>query len=153
MERYIGIKAVNAVPMTRAEYNALRGWELPANENGDDKGYLVEYVDGGKANTPYYKGYVSWSPEDVFKRAYRPARSLSFGLALEALKAGARVVRAGWNGKGMWLKLKSGPDMHMTLPYVYIEYPLGHIAYPNGSRVPWLASQTDMLSEDWEILP
>jgi hypothetical protein len=42
----------------------------------------------------------------------------------------------------------------MTLPYVYIEYPVNpkHHAYPNGSRCPWLASQTDMLSEDWFIL-
>jgi len=153
MERYIGVKAVNATPMTRAEYNAFRGWELPKDENGDDEGYLVEYVDGGKANTPQYKGYVSWSPKDVFAQAYRPVKGLSFGLALMALKAGCRVARTGWNGKGMWLKLQNGPDVHMTLPYVYIEYPLGHIAYPQGSRVPWLASQTDMLADDWEVLP
>jgi hypothetical protein len=78
---------------------------------------------------------------------------LNFGQALEALKNGRRVARAGWNGKGMWLLLQI-PDANskMTLPYVYIEYPVGHPAYPNGSRVPWLASQTDMLSEDWCIL-
>jgi hypothetical protein len=78
---------------------------------------------------------------------------LNFGQALEALKNGRRVARAGWNGKGMWLLLQT-PDSNskMTLPYVYIEYPVGHPAYPNGSRVPWLASQTDMLSEDWRIL-
>lgn len=77
---------------------------------------------------------------------------MDFGSALNALKNGLSVSRAGWNGKGMWLKLQV-PDEHskMTLPYVYIEYPNGHIAYPNGSRVPWLASQTDMLAEDWEI--
>ena len=40
--------------------------------NGDDEGYLVEYTDGGKANTPQYDGYVSWSPKDVFERAYKP---------------------------------------------------------------------------------
>jgi hypothetical protein len=39
----------------------------------------------------------------------------------------------------------------MTLPYIYIEYPSGHPAYPLGSRVPWLASQTDMLANDWQI--
>jgi len=78
---------------------------------------------------------------------------LNFGQALEALKNGRRVARAGWNGKGMWLQLQT-PDANskMTLPYVYIEYPVGHPAYPKGSRVPWLASQTDMLSEDWCIL-
>ena len=79
--------------------------------------------------------------------------SLTFGDALAALKQGKRVARDGWNGKGMWLALQA-PDQHskMTLPYIYIEYPEGHPAYPSGSRVPWLASQTDMLREDWVIL-
>lgn len=75
---------------------------------------------------------------------------MDFGGAIAALKIGKRVVRAGWNGRGMWLHLQI-PDANskMTLPYIYIEYPYGHIAYPEGSRVPWLASQTDMLAEDW----
>ncbi|WP_203234337.1 hypothetical protein [Burkholderia mayonis] len=72
MEQFIGVKRVNAKAMTRGEYNAFRGWELPADENGADEGYLVEYQDGGKANTAEYAGYVSWSPRDVFERAYRP---------------------------------------------------------------------------------
>ena len=71
MKKYIGKKEVNAIPMNRQEYNDFRGWKLPDDENGEDEGYLVEYVDGGKANTPQYNGYVSWSPEDVFKRAYK----------------------------------------------------------------------------------
>jgi len=78
---------------------------------------------------------------------------LTFGDAIAALKNGKRVARSGWNGKGMWLAMQV-PDAHskMTLPYIYIEYPEGHPAYPSGSRVPWLASQTDMLTEDWIIL-
>jgi hypothetical protein len=78
--------------------------------------------------------------------------NLTFGQALEALKSGKRVSREGWNGKGMWILLQV-PDFHskMTLPYLYIEYPTGHPAYPNGSRVPWLSSQTDLLAEDWQI--
>lgn len=67
---YVGTKVVHAFPMTRLEYNKLRGWELPADENGDDEGFIVEYADGGKANTPGFKGYISWSPKDVFERAY-----------------------------------------------------------------------------------
>lgn len=53
----------------------------------------------------------------------------------------------------MWLHMQT-PDAHskMTLPYIYIEYPNGHPAYPTGSRVPWLASQTDMLAEDWFVV-
>lgn len=70
MKRYTGTKVVNAKPMNRAEYNTFRGWTLPADENGADEGYLIEYVDGGKANVAMYAGYVSWSPKDVFERAY-----------------------------------------------------------------------------------
>lgn len=78
---------------------------------------------------------------------------MNFGEAIQALKEGKKVQRTGWNGKGMWLQLQV-PDEHskMTLPYIYIEYPAGHPAYPDGSRVPWVASQTDALSEDWEIV-
>jgi hypothetical protein len=78
---------------------------------------------------------------------------IDFGWALAALKNGRRVARVGWNGRGMWLALQV-PDEHskMTLPYLYIEYPEGHAAYPNGCRVPWLASQTDMLATDWVVL-
>lgn len=78
---------------------------------------------------------------------------MNFGQALEALKDGKRVCRQVWIGKGMWLLLQK-PDAKskMTHPYIYIEYPEGHPAYPNGSRVPWLASQTDMLADDWMIV-
>lgn len=76
----------------------------------------------------------------------------SFGWAIAQLRDGRKLARRNWNGKSMWLKLQV-PDEHskMTLPYIYIEYPEGHPAYPNGCRVPWLASQTDMLAEDWFI--
>lgn len=79
--------------------------------------------------------------------------ALSFGDALSQLKKGERVARNGWNGKNMWLQMQT-PDANskMTLPYIYIEYPNGHPAYPTGSRVPWLASQTDMLAEDWFVV-
>jgi len=82
MKHYIGIKEINAKPMNRLDYNNFRGWELPADENGDDEGYLVECIDSGKANTKEYKGYVSWSPEDVFERAYKPTDGMTFGLAI-----------------------------------------------------------------------
>ena len=74
---------------------------------------------------------------------------MNFGQALEWLKKGKAIYRSGWNCKGMWLMLQT-PDANskMTLPYIYIEYPKGHPAYPNGSRVPWLASQTDILAND-----
>jgi hypothetical protein len=77
---------------------------------------------------------------------------MNFGDALSALKAGKRVSRTGWNGKGLWLELQV-PDANskMTLPYVYLNYPSDSL-YTPGARVPWLASQTDMLAEDWGIV-
>ena len=75
MKLYTGTKTVRATPMTRLEYNALRGWSTPADENPAEAGYLVEYTDGGKPNHPNYAGYVSWSPADVFNRAYQPSET------------------------------------------------------------------------------
>lgn len=77
---------------------------------------------------------------------------LNFGEALEGLKVGSKLQREGWNGKGLWLELQT-PDANskMTLPYIYINYPNDAINTP-GARVPWLASQTDVLSEDWQII-
>ena len=70
MRRYTCHKQVLAKPMSRKEYNDLRGWEVPEDEDGTDEGYLVEYIDGGQANTTMFEGYVSWSPKDVFERGY-----------------------------------------------------------------------------------
>ena len=69
---YEGTKRLTAQPMTRGAYNLYRGWECPADENPADTGYLVEYSDGGKSNHPAHAGYISWSPTDVFERAYKP---------------------------------------------------------------------------------
>lgn len=72
---------------------------------------------------------------------------MTFPEALSLCKAGARIQRAGWNGKGMHVELQT-PDEHskMTIPYLWMMTADGH-------RVPWLASQTDMLAEDWCVLP
>jgi hypothetical protein len=91
---------------------------------------------------------------------------MNFGDAIAALKAGKRVARAGWNGKGMWLAFVKGKNVQIhnmglgpvnehdhdwearvprILPWI------GMKTADNGF-VPWLASQADMLSEDWELV-
>jgi len=77
-------------------------------------------------------------------------KGLTFSEALEELKKGHHIFREGWNGTGLWLELQM-PDENskMTLPYIYLNYPEWSAAYPQGARVPWLASQTDLLAEDW----
>ena len=156
LKEFIGTKIINAKPMSRLDYNIFRGWELPANENGSDEGYLVEYIDGGEPNTKEYRGYVSWSPKVQFENAYKQSGNLSFGDAITYLKLGYKVARAGWNGKGLTLSLKLPEEgvNDMTLPYIYMAYPstpASDTAPENhiNARVPWLASQTDMLAEDW----
>lgn len=71
MDLYQCHKKVRAKAMTRLEYNQYRGWELPADECGDDEGYLVEYLDGGQQNHPNHQGYISWSPRAVFHSGYK----------------------------------------------------------------------------------
>lgn len=78
----------------------------------------------------------------------------NFGQAIEALKAGKKVARAGWNGKGMWLVLVSARNYtvdavrsgsHSVLPWIGMKT-------AGDEFVPWLASQTDVLAEDWEVV-
>jgi len=71
MEKYIGVKELAATPMNRMDYNKLRGWGLPEDENGyDEAGFLVVYPNQ-VANVEGFDGYVSWSPEKVFNEAYK----------------------------------------------------------------------------------
>ena len=85
---------------------------------------------------------------------------MNFGQAIEALKQGKKVARAGWNGKGMFLyyvpAASYSPSTHIAketfggkdVPYgAYIA-----MKTAQGNVVPWLASQTDMLAEDWTIV-
>lgn len=153
MNTYIGTKVVRAVAMTRFAYDALRGWSVPADENGADEGYLV----------------VSWSPKEQFDKAYVNVANLSFGMALEALKRGHRVARAGWNGRDQWVTLagppegtkvhsdnfwsknnadfaRDQPDSEVTVtPYFTIKTTQNEIAV-------WVPSTSDCLANDWRVL-
>lgn len=97
---------------------------------------------------------------------------MNFGQALECLRAGQRVERAGWNGKGMWLYFvpaNSYPAQTEVAKEYWSKVP-GTVTHENGmplvpygayiamktaqeNVVPWLASQTDVLAEDWLSLP
>lgn len=70
---------------------------------------------------------------------------MNFGQALEALKNGSKAYRAGWNGKGMWIHLqRPNGQSKMTRPYIYMKT-------VDDQLVPWVASQTDLLAEDWNV--
>ena len=68
-----------------------------------------------------------------------------FGEALKVLRQGGRVERKGWNGRGMYVELQR-VDEHskMTLSYLYMKT-------VTGDLVPWLASQSDLLANDWHV--
>lgn len=136
MKRYIGTKVINAKPMTRGEYNAFRGWTMPEGEKAADEGYLVEYTDGSGGNVEGFAGYVSWSPKGVFENAYRPAVALSFGMALDALKAGMRAKRVGWTFSTV----------------VFEEGRFRMTRSDDDSSAGYCPSNADMLANDWVTL-
>lgn len=155
--KYIRCQAVNASPMTRGDYNAYRGWRIPKNENPADEGYLVVLPDG----------YESWCPKAQLEAAGRPIDGMTFGMAIEAMKRGKKVSRRGWNGKGMYIWIVPGSTVLCQSKFT--DPHLEEISYANGSRIDflasirmktatgevltgWLASQSDMLSEDWMII-
>lgn len=160
-KKYVGTKIINAEPMTREEYNKFRGWDLPKDEDGTDEGYLVEYLDGGEANTSTYEGYVSWSPKKVFEATYNASGNMTFGDALMMLNRGEKVARTGWNGKNMFLFLVSGSTFKVNRAPLLGIYPEGteinyhaHIDMrtADGTIVPWGHSQTDILANDWVLV-
>lgn len=168
MQTYIGTKVIGGIPMTRGEYNEYRGWDMPADKDGSEEGYLVEYHDSPNANHPKHENYISWSPKDVFDSAYRNIKNgMTFGDAIHFLKLGYKVARKGWNGKGMWIVmihgtpnavLAEGTPYRDALNQTSCEI-LPHIdmwtvnAEGRRAMLPgWLASQTDMLAEDWVIV-
>ena len=71
---------------------------------------------------------------------------MNFGEVIEHLKEGGRAARAGWNGKGMYIELQV-PDENskMTRPYIYMKT-------ADDQFVPWVASQSDLLAEDWDAV-
>lgn len=85
-----------------------------------------------------------------------------FGWALEVLKGGGKVCRAGWNGKGMWLVLQKGYPDGIPINQNTSEatgIPQGTVCRfrpylmmysAQGDFVPWVASQADILADDWE---
>lgn len=165
MKTFIGTKIIFATPMTRAEYNTYRDWTLPENENGADEGMLVEYEAGGQQNDSRHQGYISWSPKSVFDLAYKATTAMGFGEAIVMLKQGYRVARSSWNGKGMWLVLTPGQVVpahnfwnehnrmyaHAMGGFAEVQ-PYITMKTAQDTIVPWLASQSDILDEDWTLV-
>lgn len=149
MKTYIGTKIIQAEPQAK---------NYGTTETHGQPGYKVVYPDG----------YTSWSPAAAFEEAYRETTGMPFGLAIEAMKKGHRVARAGWNGNGMWLSLscdrsrdvaaenfwsqhnaeyaRSQGGIATVLPSVTMKTATGEIL------MGWTPNGIDMLADDWMIL-
>lgn len=138
MEKYLGVKIINAEPMTNEEF-CCQG--IDKGNPNETPGYKVVYQDG----------YVSWSPKAVFEEAYRRIDNLTFGLAIEALKKGYEVFRVGWNGKNMFLTAVE--DSKLSIPVIYLtKIDLQQIDPVYDYLGVWNCTQADMLAEDWQIV-
>lgn len=168
MKKYKCHKVVNAFQIVsidgnRQGTNYLIGEEDNVSVDDDwmDKfspeigGYFVQYVDG----------YESFSPAAAFESGYTEMEDsgLSFGAAVSRLKSGQLVARTGWNGKGMFIYLvpeNSYPVERNNLKTMGGVFPNDLVPYQpyiamktaQNTVVPWLASQSDVLAEDWRVV-
>lgn len=166
MKQYIGTKVVQAAPavrylmkdgnnmviekddhlaMAQVNMDEVTGWE---------EAYLIVYKDG----------YSSWCPKKVFEEAYRQTDCMNFGLAIEAMKKGFRVARHGWNGKNMSVAYQKGyPEgipcnkntaeaWGMKEGELFKCRPYMQMRCADGTFQMWLASQSDILADDWYIV-
>ena len=149
MKQYIGTKLIEAVPAIRKGGEVYEKTQpIPRSMEPEEDGYKVRYPDG----------YESFSPKQVFEEAYRPTDGMSFGLAIEAAKKGMKIARAGWNGKNQHVELaccisyltKGG--FHVNVNHNAIGNNALAFVGTSGVQLGWLASQADMLADDWMIV-
>lgn len=160
--KYIRLNYVEAEPMKFGEFKERHPKSGGANvERGpNDDGYVITYR-RGEPNE-----YVSWCPKAEFDAVSRPIDGMTFGMAIEAMKRGRKVARKGWNGKGMYVWLMPGSTItgckNITDPHLAeIDGREGCLRFlgsirmrtaPGDVLTGWLASQTDMLAEDWTVV-
>lgn len=124
-ERYIGVKIVDAWE------RACTG-DIGESKTGDP-GYAVKYEDG----------FISWSPKEVFEKAYRPTSGMPFGLAIEAMREGLSVRLPHWSGDVAITIQVPDENSKMTAPYFYVTSRYG--------KVPWIPTMIEMFSDDWMV--
>jgi hypothetical protein len=79
-------------------------------------------------------------------------KTCNFSMALEAVKKGKGIARTIWKREGMVVRVQfPASESSRTMPYLYIEYPADNKA-THGTKRPWIASQPDIMAEDWVIL-
>ena len=165
MKTYICTKIIHAVPSKMVNgFPWAEGLPLPPVKT------VIDPIDGEAKHRPAVEeGYLYVSDADDlypqfmktedFEAMCRPVDSMSFGYALEAMKHGERVARAGWNGKDMYIFIASEPDFTTDADISALdnrEVAVGDVICMKTAQdtfqLGWLASQADMLAEDWYIV-
>ena len=156
MNKFIGVKIIHAMLMIHGEYalekygvnNAINTTEF-SQQNKESEGYKVIYEDG----------YVSWSPKEVFEAAYRNIESLTFGLAIEAVKKGCKIARASWHDKGIFVYYVPGGTYPSQTEIAKREFgesakydPYLAMRMHDGSVSIYSPSTPSVLAEDWYIV-
>jgi hypothetical protein len=163
IKTYLGHKKVKAEPMSLGEYNTYQGWDIPTNQNPEDEGYLVEYLDGGKPNHPAHDGYISWSPKAQLDNGYTDVTDgFDIGEAVRQARAGNKISRKGWNGSNVFAYIvpaayyKAQTSVMMDMAYdngliPYAEY--WALKTSDGTVNTWSPSCSDSLANDWQVFP
>lgn len=118
----------------------------------EDAGFLINSITNAKPNTDF--------TEEQTTNEFIQTGNLTFGMAIEALKLGRKVARSGWNGKKMYLVHFSPVSHGLEMLTVYDKeegttlplLPFILMKTADNCYVPWLASQTDILAEDYSIV-
>lgn len=140
---------------TSGRAQLMRNWQWAARRR-------IAKLRQGEAEAATPITTVKMTGSTVAKPHSKKENGMNFGQAIEALKAGMKVARAGWNGKGMFLIFVPGtlnvvpregsPYASVTAAAININ-PHIDMKTATGEMQPgWLASQTDMLAEDWEVV-
>lgn len=128
MQIYIGTKVVKAEPQPCQKdiHNSKVG----------DPGYKVEYEDG----------YVSWSPAEIFEKAYSINGKLTFGQAFDIIRSGgAEGMRlSNWQDDVVIKVQFPDENSKMTAPYLYVESRFG--------KVPWKETMIELFSKEWKVI-
>ena len=116
MQEYLGVKRILGEPMTRLAYNEYRGWELPSDEEGSDEGMLVEYLDSPNSNHKNHVNYISWSPLDVFKNAYKPV-----GTWVERVTIEQDMLQENIYKLALALREETVPEIHKSILHTQLK--------------------------------
>lgn len=145
------------------ERNLVNAWPALQVTTKDGETQYAEIIPGATNIERGYRvlnesGDLTWLSCEEFAKNYRKVKKMSFGLAIEAVKRGAKIARAGWNGKNQYVELmycvsyKNSADEVVNANHCNIGNKALAFVGTSGVQIGWLASQADMLADDWMIV-